>query len=340
LVTVKKSLRSSQKLARGMIGVWSIEPFMTGDIANLRSLDLNLLTVFEAILETGSIVRAADRLALSQSATSHALGRLRDACGDDLFVRVGQGIVSTPVAKRIYPEVKRSLDGLRRSIAEARGFNPATSTRRFRIAIPHPNGPVWALTMRAQLAAIAPGVTLEFDTRTHPPDDFHNAMRTADLDLAVDWVPAQSERFVSRRLFDDALVFIARAEHPRALPNMDVTALRAENFVRTRPRDGHRSREMQAISDAIDTMDLDWVLAVSEFLEVPYLVLTTDLLGFIPASMSRPALESGLLRIVRTPVPASPIPIFLVWHETRRADEGHRWLRDFVAETVIANSGD
>jgi hypothetical protein len=92
---------------------------------NLRSFDLNLLIVFEAIFETGSIVRAADRLALSQSATSHAIGRFRDACQDDLFVRVGQGITPTPVALRIFPEVKKSLDGLRRSLGDARGFDLA-----------------------------------------------------------------------------------------------------------------------------------------------------------------------------------------------------------------------
>ena len=114
-------------------------------MTNLRSLDLNLLAIFEAIFETGSIVRAAARVALSQSAVSHALGRLRDACGDDLFVRVGQGITPTQVAQSIYPQIKSSLDGLRRSLAEARGFDPSTSERHFRIAIPHPMGPMWAM---------------------------------------------------------------------------------------------------------------------------------------------------------------------------------------------------
>src|SRR5262249_53060493 len=63
---------------------------------NLRGLDLNLLTVFEAIYEIGTVSGAADRLALSQSAASHALARLRDACKDDLFVRVHQGFSPTP----------------------------------------------------------------------------------------------------------------------------------------------------------------------------------------------------------------------------------------------------
>jgi len=76
---------------------------------NLRSLDLNLLTVFEAIYELGTVSAAADRLALSQSATSHALSRLRDACGDELFVRAGQGLIPTPTAQAMYSSIKQAL---------------------------------------------------------------------------------------------------------------------------------------------------------------------------------------------------------------------------------------
>jgi len=83
-------------------------------VFNLRSLDLNLLTVFVAIYELGTVSGAADHLALSQSATSHALSRLREACRDDLFVRTRQGLSPTPVAKEMYPAIKQALDALKR----------------------------------------------------------------------------------------------------------------------------------------------------------------------------------------------------------------------------------
>jgi DNA-binding transcriptional LysR family regulator len=100
-------------------------------VFNLRSVDLNLLTVFEAIYELGTVSAAAERLALSQSATSHALSRLREACGDDLFARVHQGLSPTPAARAIYPTIKQALDALRVSLAEASGFDPARSQRAF-----------------------------------------------------------------------------------------------------------------------------------------------------------------------------------------------------------------
>jgi LysR family transcriptional regulator, transcriptional activator for leuABCD operon len=114
---------------------------------DLRSLDLNLLTVFEAIYELGTVSGAAERLLLSQSAASHARARLREACSDDLFVRARQGLAPTPVAKAMYPAIKHGLETLRASLAEASGFDPSRSQRHFRISIPHPLGPFYALDL-------------------------------------------------------------------------------------------------------------------------------------------------------------------------------------------------
>jgi len=201
-------------------------------MANLRAFDLNLLTVFEEVYDTGSITRAAERLALSPSATSHALGRLREVCRDELFVRIGQGIMPTPVAQRVYPDIRRALSELRRAVDEAQGFDPANSTRKFKVAIPHPLGPAWALSIRERAHAEAPGVVLYFDTGTLPVETVER-MRAAELDIQVDWIIPLDDRLVTRKLFDDELVLIARAAHPRIQPGVDPAALRAEEFVRT-----------------------------------------------------------------------------------------------------------
>jgi DNA-binding transcriptional LysR family regulator len=188
--------------------------------------------------------------------------------------------------------------------------------------------------LRARIAASAPAITIEVDTRTAPLDQAEQ-MRSGDLDLSVDWVPAQGERFVQRRLFEDHLIFIARAGHPRASGPMSQEAVRRESFVRIKPRTNHRSAETQRLQDEVDALDVDWALTVSEFLEVPYIVLTTDLLGYISGSMGKRAFATGLLKPIELPVSGTSVPIFLMWHETRRADEGHRWLREVVATTIL-----
>jgi LysR family transcriptional regulator, transcriptional activator for leuABCD operon len=167
---------------------------------NLRSLDLNLLTVFEAIYELGTVSAAAKRLALSQSATSHALSRFREVCGDELFVRARHGLSPTPVAQGMYPAIKQALEALRATLAEASDFDPAQSQRHFRISIPHPMGPLYALELRAAAAAAAPRIRLTFDT-TSRPIDLEDHLRDGVVDVAIDWLPVGLDPFVNRKNF-------------------------------------------------------------------------------------------------------------------------------------------
>src|SRR5262252_8368411 len=112
---------------------------------NLRSVDLNLLPIFEAAYEERSLSKAAARLAMTQPAVSHALARLRATFRDDLFTRHSRGMTPTPVADAIYRRLGDALGLVRASIGETRGFEPASSERHFVIAVPHPLGPLLAL---------------------------------------------------------------------------------------------------------------------------------------------------------------------------------------------------
>lgn len=299
----------------------------------LRGLDLNLLLVFEALHETRSVSRAGQRLGLSQSATSHALARLREACRDELFLRTPAGMAPTPVANRIFPEIHQALDALRQSIEEARGFDPATSTRRFEIAIPHPLGPDYALRIRDAALAAAPGLTLRFDTRTLA-DDAPALMREGRLDLAVDWIPAEDDRFVNRRLFDDGLVIAAREGHPRARPGMGWRDLAREEFVRCHRR--APERRPRALNGKLWDLMAESRLTVSEYLEVPFVIGRTDYLGVLPRSMARIAEQQFRMTVIEVPGPPIRIPIWLVWHEARRRDAGHAWLRALVQREMQA----
>ena len=298
---------------------------------NLRSLDLNLLTVFEAIYEIGTVSGAADRLALSQSATSHALSRLRDACKDELFVRANQGLSPTSVAQEMYPAIKQALDALRATLAEASGFDPGTSQRHFRISIPHPMGPFYALGLGEAVAAIAPSVVLTFETVSRPVN-LEEHLRDGIVDLAIDWLPVELDPFVNRKLFDDRVIFLARKDHPTAHAGITIEELRKEKFV-----GGHRRRDIDLLPPAVRDfrkLDLPEVIRVSELLEIPAIVASTDLLGMFVSSMGA-LLEKRLgLRVLAIPVELPPLPIYMIWHETRRQDLAHRWLRETVATEV------
>jgi DNA-binding transcriptional LysR family regulator len=303
---------------------------MESAMFNLRGLDLNLLTVFEAIYESGSVTSAADRLALSQSATSHALARLREACGDDLFVRVQQGLTPTPVAKELYPVINKALEDLRTSLSEASGFDPSRSQRRFRISIPHPMGPIYALDLRAAAATIAPGVSLTFNT-TSRPEHLEDQLRDGVVDIAIDWVPIELDPFVNSKLFDDELVFVARINHPSVTGSVTIEDLRQVEFVFP-----HFRREIDRLPAPLREfrkLGLREALRVSELLEIPAVVLSSDLLGVFPASMGSLIAERLGLQLLATPFEL-PLPIYAIWHEARRNDAAHRWLRELVATEI------
>jgi DNA-binding transcriptional LysR family regulator len=299
---------------------------------NLRNLDLNLLTVFEAVHELGSVSRAADRLALSQSATSHALARLREVCGDELFVRARHGLSPSPVAKTMYPAIKQALEALRSSLAEASGFDPATSQRHLRISIPHPLGPFYAIAIRAAAMIAAPGIVLRFDTVTLPLN-LDDDLRDGTVDVAIDWLPSKSGPFVNRKLFDDRLVLFARRDHP-----LVKTGATLENLMKAQFVGGHPRREIDRLPKAIREfrkLDLTEVVRVSELLEIPTVVAATDLLGVFPLSMA-PLMERHLgLSMLEIPVELPPVPIYAIWHENRRSDSAHRWLRELVAAEIV-----
>ena len=296
---------------------------------NLRSLDLNLLTVFEAIYEIGTVTGAGSRLSLSKSATSHALSRLREACGDGLFVRAGQGLAPTPVAQEMYPAIKQALDALRATLVEASEFDPGTSQRRFRISIPHPMGPFYALDL-LKAAAIAPGIVLTFDTVSRPVD-LEGNLRDGIVDIAIDWLPAELDPFINTKLFEDRVVLVARGGHPSI--NADVTL---DDLLKAEFVGPHRRREIDRLPKALrefDKLGVHETVRVNELLEMPIVVASTDLLGIFLSSMG-PLLEKRLgLRVLPVPLELPPLPIYMIWHETRRHDTAHRWLR----EMVVAN---
>jgi DNA-binding transcriptional LysR family regulator len=298
---------------------------------NLRSLDLNLLTVFEAIYEVGGVSAAADRLALSQSATSHALSRLREVCKDELFVRAPQGLSPTPVAQEMYPAINRALEDLRASLAQASGFDPGQSKRNFRISIPHPMGPFYALNLQTAVAGSAPGVTMTFDTVSLPVD-LEDNLRDGLVDLAIDWLPVELDPFVNKRLFDDRLALIARGDHPSVSARITIEDLRKAKFVTP-----HRRRQVEHLPQAVrELYDLQLHVAVrvSELLEIPTVVASTDLLGFMPLSIGS-LLEKRLgLRVLALPLELPAVPVYMIWHEARSKDAGHRWLREIAATEV------
>jgi DNA-binding transcriptional LysR family regulator len=185
--------------------------------------------------------------------------------------------------------------------------------------------------LRAAVAAAAPSIVLTFDTVSRPLD-LEESLRDGVVDLAIDWLPIQLDPFVNRKLFDDRLVLLARRGHPSIGMGLTMEELLKAEFVVI-----HHRREIDhapmAIRELLE-LGIRETVHVSELLEIPTLVASTDLVGVFAASMG-PLMEERLgLKVLPLPLELPSVPIYLIWHETRRHDMAHRWLREVVAEEL------
>src|SRR4051812_6174405 len=130
---------------------------------DLANLDLNLLVVFDVLMKEASVTRAAGRLGGTQSAVSHSLARLRAQVGDPLMVNVNGRMTASPFAHRLIEDVRPILRSLGRLVAPPQPFDPATSKRRFRVAVPD-LCPTFLSSVIERLLREAPGVTIEWLT--------------------------------------------------------------------------------------------------------------------------------------------------------------------------------
>ncbi|MDB5432142.1 MAG: transcriptional regulator, LysR family [Caulobacter sp.] len=179
-------------------------------MAHIPNLDLNLLRVFAALLEEGSATRAGSRLGLSQSAVSHALGRLRLALGDELFVRGPAGLRPTPRAAEMGEAIRAALTLLETAVS-APSFDSSTAQRVFHLATSAYVGSVLIPAVAQRLLTEAPGIRLR--VRPISPAVAEELDR-GRLDMAIDSLEQVAARFVYRPLFTDTGVWVVRAHHP------------------------------------------------------------------------------------------------------------------------------
>jgi DNA-binding transcriptional LysR family regulator len=192
-------------------------------------------------------------------------------------------------------------------------------------------GPFYALALRTAAAAVAPGIALTFDTVSRPVD-LEDNLRDGIADIAIDWLPVTLDPFVNKRLFDDQIVLLARGDHPSAHPGITIEDLQKAEFVTL-----HRRREIGHAPQALEEVSrliCHEAVRVSELLEIPTVVASTDLLGIFLSSMG-PLMKKRLgLQVFPIPLELPPMPIYMIWHETRRHDAAHRWLREVVEQEL------
>jgi DNA-binding transcriptional LysR family regulator len=295
--------------------------------------DLNLLIALDMLLAEASVAGAARRLALSASAMSRTLARLREATGDPLLVRAGRDMVLTPYAEEIRERTRHALDEAR-AVLRPSNARPDLSTLRRTFTIRANDGFVEAFgsPLIAAATAAAPHVCLRFapkleKTATHLRDG------SADLEIGVLGEMGPEVRL--QALFRDRFVGVVRKGHPLTLEG-EVSAERYVAF-------GHvvasrRGTAYGPVDEALAALGLERniVAVVPGFPAALAVARTSDLIALVPASF----LGNRIGRIesaacdhayaFELPVATEKITVSQMWHPRVEVDPVHRWLRQLV----------
>jgi DNA-binding transcriptional LysR family regulator len=298
-------------------------------MANLAALDLNLLVALEALLEQASVGRAADRMALSQPAMSHALKRLRAILGDPLLVRVGPRMQLTARGEALRYPVKDVLSRVRDLLVMEK-FDAASSTRTFRLFVSDYAGDLLLPLVRKQLQREAPGISIRVQQDGQMQGDCFELAQSVDLAIAC--VPNSFKGFYQQRLFADRDACALRRGNP-------VTKLisRQADFLKVQ-HVAVVGREFA--EDPVDRWlreegyERSIAMTVPHYLQALHVVAQSDLIAVIPERLIRA--NSAILGLDVRPAPmeVGTFDEYLLHPATKHADPGCVWLRAVLHEVV------
>jgi DNA-binding transcriptional LysR family regulator len=312
--------------------------------ASFNSLDLNLLRVFDAVMEERSVLRASQRIFLSQSAVSHSLARLRDLLGDDLFVRTSSGMQPTARAIAMAPAVRDALQKLELAIGPPK-FEPSMSRKMFTIAASDFITMVVAPQLLALLEQEAPNIDIVIRPGTRI--DLAEQIDLGRIDAAVGTFADVPQRLKSNLLFeyDDVLVTCA-AFDPGKLTTEKLSSLSLIIVSLGGDKDGAvdgfiSERGLARRSEMYDRAAFERAypppaqapriaVCLPHFLAVPALLQNSQLVAVIPRPLAETFARSNPLSIHQLPYSTLSLNVHSIWHERNEADASHHWLHTML----------
>jgi DNA-binding transcriptional LysR family regulator len=299
---------------------------------DLSRFDLNLLVLFETVLQERNVARSAARLNLSPSAVSHGLGRLRESLGDPLFLRNPRGVTPTARAEALAAPVSEILSRVR-GVVKADAFDPKTSRRRFVIGAPDGIGVMVVPRLLAQLQKTAPGIDIALRDVLPPFADGYEWLDERKIDVAilpVDVVPA---RFYERVLYDEHFVIAMRAGHPLARSMTLKRYCEAQHIVMSYKGDAHGNIDIllaeRGLKRRVAMVAPNFMLALA-------IVSETDLL--FAAAVGPVKSHAKRFGLVSAPAPIAiqRYNIRAITPQTAMSDGGIAWLMDRLSAREVS----
>lgn len=311
-------------------------------LTSLRTLDLNLLKVFDVVMSERSLTRAAQQLALTQPAVSNALRRLREALGDDLLVRKGRKLEPTPRGQALWPAVRDTLQRLQAALAPDT-FNPSSANTTFVLTMADATAAELMPALVQLIATHAPDVSLRVVPLTtrdprHLLDEGHADLAIGNFPAAMADLTARAQSgetvaFLHHRLFTGDYVCVMRRGHPLAQGPLTLDRYCAARHMLV----SFSGRAFGFIDEAVAALGRTRrvVLTVNQFFTAGKVVASSDLLTVLPRHFVNVTGFADQLVLRELPFTAPPIHVDALWHLRQDNSSSHAWLRAQVA--ALAN---
>jgi LysR family transcriptional regulator, nod-box dependent transcriptional activator len=298
---------------------------------DFSGLDLNLLVALDVLFAEKSVSRAGERLHLSQSATSGALARLRGAFHDPLLVQVGRKMVLTPLGEGLVEPVREFLLKAEAIINANPVFDPATSTRKFRMMMSDYVETVVMTEALPRMQKVAPHITVELLSNVEGGSE---SLERGEIDLSIMPTKYRSPAHPSERLFEDRFTCMAWSGNREIDGEISLEKFLSLGHVAVRfgkhqhlptfdewfvERFGHQ-RRIEVVTTAFNL--------------VPQLLIGTSRIATGHCRLAAFYQKYLPLKLIAPPVKIPPLEECMQWHKSRDRDPGTIWLRSMLTSVI------
>jgi LysR family transcriptional activator for leuABCD operon len=299
-----------------------------GDI-HLRSVDLNLLTVFDAVMQMQNITRAANSLGMSQPAVSNAVARLKVMFNDELFVRFGRGIQPTMRARQLFGPVRQALQLVQNELPGS-GFDALTSERTFTLSICSPLDIRLTAKIINNVKNMAPNVRLQ--AKSYLSDNIEHQLRYQETEFVIGYTRFEHPEFQNVALFEDELSLVAAQSHPRLTNSITQEQMLIEQHAVISLERFCSFSKPYYVEEAVQRGICQ---QCTDLFSVLNIVAMTEMVAITPRWFAEQHAQALQLKILSLPWDKKSATCYLSWHESAERDKGHQWMKSVLSQSGL-----
>ncbi len=298
---------------------------------NLRSVNLNLLTIFDAIMAENNLTRAANKIGMTQPAMSRALSQLRHIFDDKLFIRTASGVKPTNKALELSAPIHQALNIIVGALEPDDLFDCSSSERQFNLVLNEYGDTILLPRLMKRLELQSASVTI--NTLSTNREDIARDLHFGKVDLYLWPKPIIKDGVTSRQLDSEDHCCLVRKDHPLANKKLNIKQYAKLDQIMCRMPEDYGPGVITPRLHA-KKLQRNTHLYVHSYFSVPGVLVNTDYIATVPTGLGRYFCEIYPLALLECPVPDNYFPIYAMWPSSMDDDPGNKWLRELLLDEI------